>query len=217
LKRDIQAFVLQEATHTRHHQLYNKNLEKQGYENVVYNFLDRLEKVTNKYFSAKNRLAIVCAYEHYTAILGNYLLRNPDVLESASKEMSLIWEWHTAEETEHKAVCFDLYLFIGGSGLKRVALYLLVSFNFLFIFTRLYFSMLWRDGSFNIKLLHKTIWQSSKFFWGKKEVDWHILFHGIKYMSPTFHPWNQDNKHILKKWFIKNSSNLDELFIQKKP
>ena len=215
LERDIRAFVLQEATHTKHHQLYNNNLEAQGYENVVHDFIDRSEKMLDKYFSTKSKLAVVCAYEHYTAILGNYLLRNPEVLDLAPKNMSLVWEWHAAEETEHKAVCFDLYQAIGGSWLMRVMLFCLVSVEFVVIFLRLYINMLWKDGAFQLHRIPTTFWRSIKFFWGKRGAGWPIIFHGVRYISPFFHPWNQDNKKLLQEWLVANNDDVENLLQHK--
>ncbi len=186
LKEDIRSFLYQEATHTKHHQLYNENLEKQGYENVAFKYVEFSSTLAHKYLSSTHKLAIVCAYEHYTAILGNYLLKNPDALASAPKEMTLIWEWHAAEETEHKAVCFDLYQSVGGSWLRRILAFLQVSLDFLIVFSTLYLNMLWKDGALNIKVLPKTMMQSVKFFWGIKGVVWHLLFHSIKYFSLLF-------------------------------
>lgn len=206
LQKDIRGFLHQEATHTKHHQLYNNNLEKQGYVNVAYGYVDCLERMAHKYYSPVQKLAFVCAYEHYTAILGNYILKSPDVLAAAPKEMSLMWQWHAAEEVEHKAVSFDLYKSVGGSWLRRVLVFLFVSLDFLVVFSRLYLNMLWRDGALNIKVLHKTLFQSTAFFWGRKGVGWHLLFHGVKYFSPSFHPWNQDNKALIKQWLMKNNN-----------
>lgn len=109
LAGEIAAFVAQEAIHTRQHVQYNTALEQLGYRNVVHNYIERLVKWTRSRFSPLTNLAMVCAYEHYTAILGGFILNHPKVLAPAPAEMALIWGWHSAEETEHKAVCFDLY------------------------------------------------------------------------------------------------------------
>ena len=211
LKEDVRVFILQEATHTKHHNFYNSTLEKHGYENVAYNFNERLEKMGHKYFSPIQKLASVSAYEHYTTIIGNWLLKNPEVLKSAPKHMSLPWEWHAAEETEHRAVCFDLHKAAGGSALGRVLAFLVVTVYWLMVYTRLYISMLWRDGCLSLVRLPKTTWQSLRFFWGGKGVGWNILFYGPRYLSPVFHPWKKNNKHLLDSWLIRNDDHLRKL------
>lgn len=211
LKEDLKAFIEQEAMHTKHHQSYNRILESHGYQNVVQKFIDYLDKTGEKYLAPMHKLAIVCAWEHFTAVLGDYLLKNPHAMESAPSHVSLIWGWHAAEETEHKAVCFDLYRAVGGSWVRRVSAFLLVCINFLLIFSNLYGSMLWRDGCLNWRRLPRTIYQSTVFFWGRHGVGWHVLTHGLKYLSPRFHPWQQDNRDLLKTWLIRNHSQLKEV------
>jgi len=211
LEKDLKTFLLQEAAHTKHHQYYNGILEKQGYNNVAYGLIEFLENLSYKYLSSVQRLAFVCAYEHYTAILGHFLLKNPEVLSSAPHSMSLMWGWHAAEETEHKAVCFDLYQAAGGSWVRRILCFIVVSFEFMFLFLRLYCSLLWKDGSFKLTQLPKTIFQSTRFFWGKKGVAWYILFYGMKYLKPSFHPWKHDNRDLLDVWLMRNDKWLKDV------
>ena len=101
LEQAVRSFIAQESIHTQQHNQYNAILQSQGFENVVHDFVERLQARSHKMFSPLTKLAVVCAYEHYTAILGNFILRNPEALEFASPDMALIWGWHSAEETEH--------------------------------------------------------------------------------------------------------------------
>lgn len=207
----VKFFITQETMHTKYHDLYNAILEKQGYKNVAYNWIEFIIKQSNKYLSPKGRLAIVCAFEHYTAILGNYVLTNLQVLEFADKKMQLIWGWHAAEEIEHKAVCYDLYQVAGGGWWLRVFAFFAVSLEFFGLFLSLYLNLLWRDGCLRPKVILKTIWQSAKLFWGKSGIAWHVLWYGAKYLKPNFHPWGQKNKNELDMWLAANKSNLKEV------
>lgn len=208
LENVVKAFIAQEAIHSHQHAQYNAVLRQQGFENVVHAYIDRLEKISHQHFLPLTNLAIVCAYEHYTAILGNYVLTHPRVLESAHSDLALIWGWHAAEETEHKAVCFDLYRAAGGGWLRRVGMFLQVTLNFHLLFMRLYFSLLWRDGCLQPASLMKTIGQSSKFFFGRSGIAWHVFGYGLRYLSPRFHPWDQDNRSILQAWLSVNKTRL---------
>lgn len=207
----VKGFVAQEATHSRQHKLYNAILEKQGYENVVYAFVSHLQQQAHRHLSPLTKLAVVCGYEHYTAILGNFLLKNPDVLKSATPDMALIWGWHAAEETEHKAVCFDLYQASGGSGITRVLVFVVVSIEFFLVFGRLYGSLLHRDGCLKASKIFTTTRQFLRFYFGKPGVAWHLLGHGLRYLSPWFHPWNQDNRRQMQAWFCDNQTRLREI------
>lgn len=204
----VQGFIAQESTHSHQHSQYNAILEAQGFENVVHDYVEKFQERSRRDFSPLTNLAIVCGYEHYTAILGNYVLSNPGVLKTAVPEMALIWGWHSAEEVEHKAVCFDLYRAAGGSSLKRILVYVFITLNFSYMFGRLYSSMLYRDGCLKPSRLLKTSWQSLKFFYGRTGVMWHMLFHGFRYLSPWFHPWNQDNRNKLNNWLSTHATRL---------
>ena len=211
LGKAVKGFIAQESLHARQHNQYNAVLRSQGFENVVHEFVLRLQIHAHRNLSPLTKLAVVCAYEHYTAILGNYILSNPRVLQPANAEMALVWGWHSAEETEHKAVCFDLYQTAGGGWLRRVATFLLVTLNFNLMFGRLYFSLLLRDGCLGPSRILKTIGQFLKFFFGGFGVGWHLLLHGARYLSPSFHPWNHDNRSKLQAWVSANHSRLIEV------
>src|SRR5690554_7843610 len=68
-----------------------------------------------KNMSAKHRLAITCALEHFTAILAHQVLTNPELIKGMHPGFKEMWRWHAVEETEHKAVAFDVYQQASGS------------------------------------------------------------------------------------------------------
>lgn len=211
LQQAVKGFIAQESIHSNQHGLYNAVLEKQGFENVVHERINSLQERARHDFSPLTKLAIVCGYEHYTAILGNFILSNPQVLKAASPDMALIWGWHSAEETEHKAVCFDLYRAAGGGWLRRALVFLLVTLNFTLMFGCLYFSLLHRDGCLRPSRLFRTIGQFLRLFFSRLGVAWHLLWHGFRYLSPLFHPWNQDNRRELQTWLAMNQAQLRDI------
>ena len=208
LAQAVAGFIGQESMHARQHAQYNAVLEEQGFANVVRAYIARLQGFSERRLAPVTRLAVVCGYEHYTAILGNYILRNPQVLAPAPPDMALIWGWHSAEETEHKAVCFDLYRFAGGGWLRRALVFLLVSLNFSLMFGRLYLSLLYRDGCLKPSRLGVTMLQALKFFFARSGIAWHLLGHGLRYISPWFHPWKQDDRQELQAWLFANQARL---------
>jgi uncharacterized protein len=211
LAKSVQAFIAQESVHGHQHTRYNEILQSQGFEDVAYNYIRRLQKVSRRNLSPLTRLAVVAAYEHYTAILGNFILSNPQVLAHAQPDMALIWGWHSAEETEHKAVCFDLYRAAGGGWLRRVSMFLLVSMNFGFMFDRLYLSILWRDGCLKPRRVLDTLGQALRFFFGRSGAGWYLARDGLKYLSPGFHPWNQENRAKMQAWLAANHAKLRDV------
>lgn len=211
LAKAIQAFTTQEAIHTAQHEQYNAILNQQGFENVVHDYIEWIQSLAYRYTTPLTRLAIVCAYEHYTAVLGHFLLHHPQAVAKAPPSLALVWGWHAAEETEHKAVCFDLYRAAGGGWLRRASLFLLVSFEFSIIFSRLYASMLYRDGCFHWRRLFTTFRQMGSFFFGGNGVMWTLLPHASHYLGPRFHPWKQDDRRLLTEWLQRNRTKLREI------
>jgi predicted metal-dependent hydrolase len=115
----VQGFIGQEATHRRLHSLYNAHLEKLGlvneWEAARRERLQLLEGLDVRHW-----LAITAANEHFTAILADFLLHNPDLLGDRDPRLATLWLWHSAEESEHKCTAFDLYQALGGSHEWRV-------------------------------------------------------------------------------------------------
>ncbi len=64
--------------------------------------------------------------EHYTAVLVVPMMDSVNELMS-DEPIRNLWLWHSVEETEHKAVAYDLYEYLYGKGLSayipRVAVF----------------------------------------------------------------------------------------------
>jgi predicted metal-dependent hydrolase len=102
-----------EATHRRLHSLYNAHLEKLGLVNAWEGRArKRLQQMEGLH--ARHWLGITAANEHFTAILADFMLNNPDLLGEQDPRLATLWLWHSAEESEHKSTAFDLYQALGG-------------------------------------------------------------------------------------------------------
>lgn len=112
-------FIYQEASHIREHRLYNQLLAAQGAPiDALEKLLLRRQEVGNR-FAPATRLAMTASLEHFTAILSDQLLRNPAVLKGADSRMAMLWRWHAIEETEHKAVAYDVLCLVVRNSLWR--------------------------------------------------------------------------------------------------
>ncbi|SEL94529.1 metal-dependent hydrolase [Acinetobacter sp. DSM 11652] len=109
LQAQIAAFIGQEAMHSKAHAEFNDAWRRDDYQ--LDNFQawlarrDEFIRTTHP----KLQLAITCAFEHFTALLGGYILRHPEVLSTLDEDATKLWVWHAIEEIEHRAVAFDLY------------------------------------------------------------------------------------------------------------
>jgi len=208
LEQEIKGFIAQEAIHGRQHSLYNAELARQGFANVVEDLLLRLQVLSRKRLSPLARLAIVCGYEHFTAIIGEHLLSKPQLLATASPEMALAWGWHAVEETEHKGVCFELYRTAGGGWLTRALTFCLVALVLSYTFFRQYSSILLRDGSLRRGRILRFLRSSSGFFLGRSGIAWWLLARSTHYLSPRFHPLDADDPSRRELWLTANRTKL---------
>jgi predicted metal-dependent hydrolase len=144
LREDVQGFVRQEAIHARSHETaLNAYLRRHGVEidsvlrvaNFVFGQLleerpvklgqgflaRRLEKRLKKW-QLRQQLAIIAAVEHYTCVLGKWVIE-ADALDAPNVDPDLrdLFRWHGAEEVEHRCVAHDLHAHLGGSTLERQA------------------------------------------------------------------------------------------------
>lgn len=114
LQAQITAFIGQEAMHSKAHAEFNDAWRSDDYN------LDRFQAwLARKDQYVKNlhpkiQLAITCAFEHFTALLGGYILRHPEVLSTLDDDAVKLWVWHAIEEIEHRAVAFDVYQAVYG-------------------------------------------------------------------------------------------------------
>ncbi|MCP1642276.1 putative metal-dependent hydrolase [Pseudomonas citronellolis] len=195
LKEQIRGFIGQEGHHSREHLVYSQRLKDQGYD------ITRIEKLaqariryTQKKFSTRRQLAATAALEHITAIMANGLLTNPRTLEGAEPVMQRLWRWHALEETEHKAVAFDVYNQVCGS--RRLLRRAMVMATFFFVLDtfRGLVHMLKRDGL----LWNWRVWRDGlKWSWGKDGVFRPLLREYRDFFSKDFHPWQHNNLDLL--------------------
>ena len=114
LQAQIAAYIGQEAMHSKAHAEFNAAWRSEDYN------LDRFQAwLARKDDYVKNlhpkiQLAITCAFEHFTALLGGYILRHPEVLATLDEDAAKLWVWHAIEEIEHRAVAFDVYQAVYG-------------------------------------------------------------------------------------------------------
>ncbi len=132
LKSQVGGFIGQEATHGREHRALNDRLDELGYP------VKRFERLTKRGLALRARiatpkanLAATAALEHFTATLAELLLTSEETRAGFGDEhVQGLYLWHALEESEHKAVAFDVYKAIGGSERMRVLTMNLITFAF---------------------------------------------------------------------------------------
>ncbi|MBL8339026.1 MAG: metal-dependent hydrolase [Rhodoferax sp.] len=191
LAREVQGFIGQEATHRRIHTLFNENLTRLGYDNEIERRgLARRE--AHKDNDLRNQVAATAATEHFTAIFSDWLLRHPEVLEGAEPRLRLLWQWHCAEESEHRSTAFDMYHALGGKHVWRIRVFKYITWTFLGDVARQTVRNLHHDGS----LWRWSTWRSAaKTLFARDGMIRGNYALWRAYFSPDFHPSHQDASH----------------------
>ncbi|MFY9178983.1 MAG: metal-dependent hydrolase [Venatoribacter sp.] len=198
LLEQVKGFIKQEAIHGHEHAQYNAYLKKWGYPIDKINNFEKKEKIwMRKWLPASRRLAITCALEHFTAIMAHQLLTNSDFTQDMHPEFKQLWRWHAIEETEHKAVAFDVYQQAVGKYWLRALTMFEVTILFCLRTSIIQAIFLWKDRQlFNPKVW----WQGFRFYFLKPGLVRSIASDYLDYYKKDFHPWRHDNRELLGQW-----------------
>ena len=198
LRAAVRLFCGQEAMHGREHERMNAMIDAHGYPAAE---LDARLKVllgaVQKTFPKRWQLAATCALEHYTALLGDLILSNPEILADAHPEMRRLWNWHAAEESEHKAVAFDVYQAAGGNAPERGFVMVVATVIFWAVLFDQQVRLMHADG---IATSPKEWVKLGRFMFGKPARLQRLTAPLLDFFRPSFHPWDHDNSSVLEAW-----------------
>jgi predicted metal-dependent hydrolase len=184
--------------HGREHERMNAMIDAHGYPAAE---LDARLKVllgaVQKTFPKRWQLAATCALEHYTALLGDLILSNPEILADAHPEMRRLWNWHAAEESEHKAVAFDVYQAAGGNAPERGFVMVVATVIFWAVLFDQQVRLMHADG---IATSPKEWVKLGRFMFGKPARLQRLTAPLLDFFRPSFHPWDHDNSSVLEAW-----------------
>lgn len=211
LRETVRGFIGQEATHRHLHAQFNAHLDAQGLSNrwqarILFRIarIRRLLKDNPK--AHLHELAITAAYEHFTAVLGDEVIRHIDTsgdwLAQADEPVRTLWRWHAAEESEHKAVAFDLYQQLGGNHAWRVRWFVVIAFNFSTDVLRQTINNLWHDRSL---FKPSTWWSGLNFALGRHGVVWRCTLPLLAYVRRDFHPRQHGHDALVQSWLASHS------------
>ncbi len=196
LQQQISGFIGQEAMHSQAHQNLNDYFESLDIDSQK--VLQQEEQVTlwaKSNLSQKQQLAITCALEHFTAILAKYLLEHPNFSAKFDSNIQHLWLWHALEETEHKAVAFDVYQTVFADQNVRKLFMGLITCSFFIRITQLSLQILVKDP--HGRKQWQQHWQALKIL---KQVMANILPEYLAYYDNKFHPNQFDTTELSQKW-----------------
>jgi predicted metal-dependent hydrolase len=199
LKRQVTGFIGQEAMHGREHRAFNERLDEVGYPTKRVEWLTKRGlALREKVMSAKSNLAATAALEHFTATLAELVLSSEETRDlfgnQAVKDLFL---WHALEESEHKAVAFDVYKAVGGG--ERMRVVTMNVFRYAFIIgmgAQIFMSLLTDRATYKRGNLRRS-W---KRFRRSPMMSRSVWVQLRDYNRPDFHPDDSDTTQLVTRW-----------------
>ncbi|WP_436793417.1 metal-dependent hydrolase [Actinospongicola halichondriae] len=200
LKEQVKGFIGQEAIHGREHREFNDRLDELGYPSKrIDRFVDRSLKIREKLLPAKANLAATAALEHYTATLAQILLTDPAARDTvAHPEVRNLFLWHALEESEHKAVAFDVYRYVGGTERMRKVTMTIFNIGFPAAVAVMTFLSMLRDPV--ARRSPRRVWKSLKKLRYTPFVSREIVAQLHDYQREDFHPDDHPTDELVAHW-----------------
>jgi predicted metal-dependent hydrolase len=202
MREQIEAFILQEAAHSREHLAFNRWATEAGYD------ISPLEqRVEGRLSLARQQppviaLAITMVLEHFTAILSHQVLANAKSMQGVDTETAALWLWHCAEEIEHKGVAFDTWLCAtrqwspSRRWFVRAGVMLRVTGSVIQDRTAGALELLRQDGIIGWRAWLPLLWE----MWGSPGIFRKSGGLWMKFFIPGFHPWMTDDRHLIRRY-----------------
>lgn len=201
LAQDVHCFIQQEAAHSREHAGMNRALMRAGYDiepldNAIRQFVEFFGKTSDL-----TKLGATMCIEHLTAIVASEMIADHRHLEGSDAEMRKLWLWHGIEEIEHKAVAFDVWMYVTRDWspfrrwITRSAMITAVSLSFFVNRTRGQVELMRQDGMGWKQALPRLL----RYGFAKGGIGRRVLKPWAKFLKPGFHPWQIDDHALIAK------------------
>lgn len=194
----IREFSGQEGQHAHQHRAANLMLDQLGYGATRCSAeLEREIHENAPKRSKSQRLAMTAGAEHLTAILGNFVLSNPQFLEPLPTEMRQLLIWHAIEEIEHKAVAFDVHEACVGDRREMRLFFLIESVLFA---QAVIATQWWMLREMKARPRLRDVTDTWRILWGRKGLVRSLRKPFMAFFRKDFHPWHNDDRALITQW-----------------
>ncbi|MFC6879492.1 MULTISPECIES: metal-dependent hydrolase [Actinomadura] len=199
LAAQVRGFIGQEVVHGREHDHLNRVLQRMGYPTALtHRFIERVLALFDRRLPPRVLLGFTAGLEHYTATIAERLLTSPEAQALlGDTQVREILLWHALEESEHKAVAFDVYRTVGGSEHMRIwTMRVISTLLILHVITGTALSMLTDRAAYNPVRLARSLARLRRSPFLAREVVHHLR----AYNRRGFHPDDFDSAELLARW-----------------
>ncbi len=196
LKADVSAFIGQEAMHSHAHEGFNDYAKEMGLnvQPIIDAEYEKVEQIKG-ILTPKQQLAVTCALEHFTAIIAQYLLEHEDFHTQLHPDAARLWMWHALEETEHKAVAFDVYREVFNDDVVRKRTMRIITTTFISRISYITGKLLLNDKQGRLQF--KQHWQGLQQL---RDMAKTLLPVYLDYYKTDFHPNQHDSTAVADEW-----------------
>jgi len=196
LQKDVSAFIGQEAMHSHAHEDFNEFARRIGLDiqPILDSEFNKVEQIKGM-LTEKQQLAVTCALEHFTAIIAQYLLEHREFHDQLHPEAAKLWMWHALEETEHKAVAFDVYREVFNDEVVRKRTMRIITTTFLSRISFITAKLVIADKA--ARWQWRQHWSAARQLSAMAKV---LLPLYLDYYQSDFHPNQHDSSQLTEEW-----------------
>jgi predicted metal-dependent hydrolase len=202
LADDVRGFIAQEAIHSREHHHLNQLIDSTRYPVAAIEASVKERTAFARSRGPIRMLMATIALEHFTAMMADAHARHRDLFDNTDPHIERMWRWHAMEETEHKAVAYDVFMHVTRHWppmtryLRRTITMALISYFFTRNITNYAASLLEADGYSRkdaVKAVKHYVWRTPGLF--TRNLKTYFAWY-----RPNFHPWDEDNRTLVAAW-----------------
>jgi hypothetical protein len=209
LKKQVRNFCGQEGIHSSMHERFWNILKEngyiiKGYENHIDNLLHKIIakiEVEGTQINNIDLTATVCL-EHFTALFGHAIFNHVDTNKDiVPEDIAELFQWHAAEEIEHKNVAFDVFQKVDKNELvKRAALMPIVTALLYFYLSIGTFMLMYQDRKYlSITKLPKQFYEFATGLFSDLHSDLYKEY--FRFFRKDFHPSYLNDYHLAEDFF----------------
>jgi predicted metal-dependent hydrolase len=202
LAEEVRGFIAQESIHSREHHTLNQLLDRDFYPvaTIEASIKDRVAIARSR--GPMRMLLSTIALEHITSMMADIHAANQHLFEGAPPGVERMWRWHAMEETEHKAVAYDVFMVATKDWsplqryFRRCFVMALIGVLFPQNITN-YAALLLEADGYSKKDAVKAV---KRFLWSEPGIfgrGWKLF---LAWFKPGFHPWDHDNRALVATW-----------------
>lgn len=209
LKKQVRNFCGQEGIHSAMHERFWKILRSGGYDFQGYE--DHIDKLLHKIVAKieiegtkinnVDLVATVCL-EHFTALFGHALYKHVDVTrEAIPEDLAELFQWHAAEEIEHKHVAFDVLDLVDKDAYTKKVVFMPLATAILYFYLSVGTIMLmYQDRKYlSLTKLPKQFYEFTTGLFS--ELHGEMVGEFLKFFKKDFHPSDIDDYYLAEEFF----------------